>query len=108
VYQLVEDAFLAFSIDQMREPLIAAITSPHESVRYWACQIAANFPASELIGPLSERLHDLHSDICVAAATALSTIDDPTVVNRIRDLRTRLEDPSDQEVVDGILDDFDA
>ena len=106
MYQLVEDAFCVFSVEQMLQPLIAAILSPYDSVRYWACQIAANFPCPELIDPLSTNLHDSHSDICVAAATALSMIADASVAKRIRDLRTRLEHPSDLELIDEILSDL--
>ena len=64
------------------------------------------YACRELIEPLSMNLHDSHSDICIAAATALSGIDDPSVAERIRDLRTRLADPRDLEVIDELLSDL--
>ena len=103
MYQHVEDAFISFDSKQMRGPLVAAISSRHESVRYWASQIAGHFPCAELVAPLIRNTHDSHTDICVAAATALAQIDDPAKVQPIRDLRSRLTHASDIDVLDDIL-----
>ena len=106
MYQRVEDAFASFDAEQMRDTLVAAISSPHESVRYWASQIAALFPCDDLVAPLIRNTHDSQTDICVAAATALAQIDDPAIVQPIRELRSRLTHPSDIEALDDILADI--
>ena len=52
VYQLVEDAILAFPDEVVVPALEGSLRNPAGSVRYWSAQIAANYPREELAEPV--------------------------------------------------------
>lgn len=71
VYQLVPTVLAPFTFDQVRAPLVEALESPHDAIRYWACQVAQEKPAPEALTPLLNCLTDQNLDIRMAAASAL-------------------------------------
>jgi len=74
VYQLVEDAILAFPDEVVVPALAGSLRNPAGSVRYWSAQIAANYPSQELAEPLIDLLKHGNLDERVAAVTALELL----------------------------------
>jgi len=77
VYQLVESTIIAYAEDLVLPALLNALRTPLGSVRYWATQIAANYPVPELVSPLAEVLTSGNLDERIAAVTALEVIGSP-------------------------------
>ncbi|SKB09760.1 hypothetical protein SAMN02745166_05182 [Prosthecobacter debontii] len=77
VYQLVEDAILAFPDEVVIPALADSLRNPAGSVRYWSAQIAANYPSQELAEPLIELFNRGNLDERVAAVTALEVLGTP-------------------------------
>lgn len=80
VYQLVEDTILAHDRDVVIAALQQSLLNRAGSVRYWSAQIAANYPAPELVTPLVQVLTEGDLDERMAAVTALEGIQTPEVV----------------------------
>lgn len=97
VYQCVEDAFRSYSSNEVIPHLQQALISPIRSVRYWAAEIAANFPSSELLSQLTDLLNDENSDVRIAALIALSPFD-PQIINPI--FLRHLEIETDSDITD--------
>ena len=74
VYQLVEEAILAFPDEVVVLALANSLRNPTGSVRYWSAQIAANYRSQELVEPLIELLTWGNLDERVAAVTALEVL----------------------------------
>jgi hypothetical protein len=56
VYQLCDDVLRAYPQSVLTPHLVAALSSPHRSVRYWAAHWTMQFTAPELVGPLVQLL----------------------------------------------------
>lgn len=97
VYQLVPGLFSAYSPEQLCDPLLEALGSPHDSIRYWACQVAQEHPMREAIPHLVICLKDAHSDTRLAAAGALEFAGDPSVIPDIRAALTLASDANERE-----------
>ncbi|MEW6159490.1 MAG: HEAT repeat domain-containing protein [Verrucomicrobiota bacterium] len=95
VYQLVEHTILAHPEKEVIPALIEALNSPHPSVREWSAEIAANYPADELISPLLALLKTGSVDARIAAIIALERIDVPEVR---AELKAALESDAPEEV----------
>lgn len=95
VYQLVGGVFWKFEPADVVTHLIAGIRSKQPGARYWSTEIAADFPTTELIEPLSEALAQGDHDLKFAAVTALERIKDPAAEHVIR---AALESEEDTEI----------
>jgi HEAT repeat protein len=102
VYQLVEDAIRPLPPATVLPHLIDALQSSRPSKRYWAAQIAVNFPDPALIPVLAPLLFSADSDFRAAAATALMFIKAPEVPGMIREAHSRTGDPFLQELIDDL------
>lgn len=72
VYQLVEDVLRRCSPSAVSAALPEALASQHASVRWWAAQIAADYPDHSLVPRLVEIVNgDFTDDERFAAALAL-------------------------------------
>ena len=90
----MEDVIVQFSDEEVVPYLVAALSSPMRSIRYWTSQIATNFPNPALIDPLAELLKtDLDEGVRFFAATALETIDDARVYPIFKE--AVVQEPSD-------------
>ena len=71
VYQLCDDVLRAYPQSLLTPHLVAALSSPHRSVRYWAAHWAMQFTAPELVVPLVQLLASEDDDdahyYCLAA-----------------------------------------
>ena len=104
VYQLVEDVFSCFSIDDMLEPLSQALLSQHSSVRYWCTQICASFPDSRLIPSLRYVLNDERVDTREAAIIALDIIGSNQSITLLKEAFLKETDPEIKELIKDIIE----
>ncbi len=104
VYQLVEDVVQLFPPETVVPQLAASLDSSHRGVRYWCTQIAAYFPSSELIDPLTRRLHEDDSDIRWAAITALEPIDHDSVISLLQNALEQEEDEDLREMLGELIE----
>lgn len=74
VYQMVEDVILMYDSKEVLPYILQAFNSLYDSVKYWAAQIASNFPDVSLFIPLVNLLGNEDFDIKFAAMTALSQL----------------------------------
>jgi hypothetical protein len=74
VYQLVEDVLAQHPPERVVSHLLSALTSGNRNTSYWAAEIAANFPAEDLVPPLRSLLEKDDEDLVTAAAIALGQI----------------------------------
>lgn len=63
VYQMVEDIFMMYSSEKVIPHIIQALNSPYDSIKYWAIQIASNFPDICLFNNVEKCLKSEDSDI---------------------------------------------
>jgi len=75
VYQLVEEVFYDFSIEDMKEHLINALSNKKGSIQYWCSRIASHFPCVEFIAHLEKLLYEGNFDIKCAVLDSLSLFD---------------------------------
>ena len=101
VYQLVEDVIRQFPGEEVVPHLLVALSSAHRSVRYWTAQIAACFPAPELVPELEKLLDEDDFDLRYATVTALEQIDDRRVSSI---LQRTLERETNEEMRDLLRD----
>ncbi len=102
VYQLVEDAIRPLPPEIVVPQLIAALQIPRPWMRYWAAEVAANFPDPALIPVLAPMLLSADTDCRGAAATALSFIATPKASAILREAYARTRDPFLHEIVDAL------
>jgi hypothetical protein len=76
VYQLVEDVFYEYDIDDVVISISNILENPltAKGVRYWVTQLAASFPDKRLINGLNISLASDDGDIHEAAVIALDII----------------------------------
>lgn len=106
IYQLVEDVCAAFSADVLEPYIAQALASRHESVRYWAAQIAARFPSARLTTPLEKALVDGTVGVREAVVTALEAVATEETEESTAVLRRWLpheDDPTLAETLNEIL-----
>jgi hypothetical protein len=84
VYQLVEDTLSNIHENLVIEHLAKALSSPHPGVRYWNCQISANYNDRRLIEPIKLLSRDESSDIRTAAAISLAKYRDEDTLAHLR------------------------
>lgn len=91
-YQLVEDVVCKFDKAVVMPHLLAALASPHRSVRFWCAQIAALFPDDALMAPLKGLLESGDEDLKGAAATALGQLRSAEALEALREAHDREND----------------
>ena len=100
VYQMVEFAITMYDKKEVLPHVLNALHSPYDSVRYWATQIASNYPDETLFELLCNLLSEEDDDIRSATITALAQL----ALNNIRTndvidvLKNEIERISDEEV----------
>lgn len=71
IYQLVESVILKFSLEDVLEHLVQALSNKRGSVQYWCAQIAGNFPNEELLPYMEKLLYEGDFDIKCATLNSL-------------------------------------
>lgn len=84
MYQLIEDLMIKFSSSEVLPHLQEALIHGSPSIKYWSAQIAARFPAPELIEPLKNMLDSSYPKCRWAASRALASIHDPYIEDIFR------------------------
>lgn len=108
VYQLIEDVIRIYDNSEVIPYLKSALKSNSKSIRYWNAQIAAYFPTTELLEPLTELLGEDDYDIKYAALTALEQLDSEKVLGVIKDFQDIETDTELQELAQEIIDDIEC
>lgn len=102
LYQLVEDIIAKFSSGEVVPHLVHALGSPHESVRYWAAQIAAGYESPQLTEALLEIVRTDTPEIRGEAITALMSIEDPEIDNFFKHLAQTTTDEQLKEELEDV------
>jgi HEAT repeats len=76
VYKLIGDVFEELPPNNVVAELKHSLRSQQRSVRYWSAQIAALFPANDLLPMLQSLLRENDFDMKYAALTALEQIEE--------------------------------
>lgn len=100
VYQMVEFVILMYDKKEVLPHILNALHSPHDGVRYWAAQIAANYPDETLFEPLCNLLSEEDDDIKTATITALAQLafNDISVSMVIKVLEDEIKKITDEEI----------
>lgn len=106
VYQLVEDVLREFPRDEVIPHIVEALKSQRSPVRMWASQIASRFPDASLLTPLTERLGDTDAEVRSAAADALASIGDSSVIPALNEARAQEQDEDVRRAVDEAIGDL--
>lgn len=92
-------------MDDVLPHLKKALASPHESVRYWCAQIAAEFPSREIVAELIEIAQSPRIDLRFAAVAALADIDGDDVTQFLQKCVQKERDSELSEILEDILTD---
>lgn len=111
VYQMVEYVISMYDKEEVLPHVLNALHSPHDGVRYWAAQIAANYPDETLFGPLCNLLSEKDDDIKAAAITALAQlalngINVSMVIKVLEDEIKKITDEEIKEFAEEVLEDI--
>lgn len=93
VYQLVEDVFRKYPPSKVVAHLETALADPKRSVRYWAAEIAANFPDEQLVPSLQALLDEDNEDLVAASVIALGQIESREAKSAIQSALDRSPSP---------------
>ena len=74
VYQMIEFVITMYDKKEVLPHVLNALHSPYDSVRYWAAQIASNYPDETLVESLCNLLSEEDDDIKAATITALAQL----------------------------------
>ena len=110
VYQMVEFVISMYDKEEVLPHVLKALHSPRDGVRYWAAQIASNFPDEMLFESLCNLLLEEDDDIKAATITALaqlalSNISVNMVIKVLEDEIKKITDEEIKEFAEEVLED---
>jgi hypothetical protein len=95
MYQLVDNVIFQFSMEDVLEHLIQALSNNRGSVQYWCAQMAWRYPHEELLPHMEKLLYSEDFDIKCATLSSLHFIKHP----KTQDIVTRYIENETQDIV---------
>ena len=111
VYQMVEFVITMYDKKEVLPHVLNALHSPYDGVRYWATQIASNYPDETLFELLCNLLSEADDDIKSATITALAqlalnNIRTNDVIDVLKNEIERISDEEAKEFAEEVLEDI--
>lgn len=111
VYQMIEFVIMMYDEDKVLPHILKALDSTYDGVKYWAVQIAGNYPDIRLFDGVVKCLKSDDEDIKSAAIStlglfALNNINKPIVIDLLSEVESREKDEYIVEFCREILEDI--